>query len=68
MVDAATATPGIWVTFVGVTVLYLGLGVTLLLVLRMMSHRSRLGDASGEADVPYGPKGEPSRTREEVVG
>jgi cytochrome bd ubiquinol oxidase subunit I len=68
VVDAATANTGIWVTFVGVTVLYLGLGVTLLLVLRMMSHRSRLGDASGEADVPYGPKGEPSRPREEVVG
>jgi cytochrome d ubiquinol oxidase subunit I len=67
VVDAATANTGIWVTFVGVTILYLGLGVTLVLVLRMMSRRFRLGDASGDAGVPYGPKDERSRSHEEVA-
>jgi len=39
-----------------VVLLYLGLGVTTVLVLRMMSRRFREGGGrSGEADVPYGP-------------
>ena len=53
--DAATANTGIWVTFIGVVILYIGLGVTTVLVLRMMSRRLRRGDRLGEADVPYGP-------------
>jgi cytochrome d ubiquinol oxidase subunit I len=53
--DAATANTGIWVTFVGVVILYLGLGVTTILVLRQMSRRFRAGGPSSEADVPYGP-------------
>ena len=32
--DAATANTGVWLTFVGVTVLYVGLGVTTIVVLR----------------------------------
>ena len=53
--DAATANTGIWITFIGVVILYIGLGVTTILVLRMMSRRFREGSRSGEADVPYGP-------------
>ncbi len=53
--DAATANTGVWITFIGVVVLYLGLGVTTILVLRGMSRRFREGDRSDESDVPYGP-------------
>jgi cytochrome bd ubiquinol oxidase subunit I len=53
--DAATANTGIWITFIGVVLLYVGLGVTTILVLRQMSRRFREGDRTGEADVPYGP-------------
>ena len=44
VVDAATANTGIWITFIGVTILYVGLGITTILVLRMMSRRFREGD------------------------
>ncbi len=57
--EAATANTGIWVTFVGVVVLYAGLGVTTVLVLRGMSRRYRRQDEQGgafdERDAPYGP-------------
>jgi cytochrome bd ubiquinol oxidase subunit I len=57
--QAATANTGIWVTFLGVVVLYAGLGVTTVLVLRGMSRRFRRQDEDGqsveEVDVPYGP-------------
>ncbi len=58
--QGATANTGVWVTFIGVVVLYLGLGVTTVLVLRMMSRRFRRQDEAGgafdEVDVPYGPR------------
>ena len=53
--DAATANTGIWITFIGVVLLYIGLGVTTVLVLRQMSRRFREGDRFDESDVPYGP-------------
>src|SRR3954470_6192755 len=53
--DAATANTGIWITFVGVVLLYLGLGVTTILVLRIMSRRFRAGEQVANEDVPYGP-------------
>jgi cytochrome d ubiquinol oxidase subunit I len=53
--DAATTNPGVWVTFVVVTLLYAALGVTLILVLHGMSRRARARDGLEEADVPYGP-------------
>ena len=53
--DAATANTGIWITFLGVVLLYIGLGVTTVLVLRQMSRRFREGDRVGESGVPYGP-------------
>src|SRR3954454_12533984 len=46
--DAATANTGVWITFVAVLLVYLGLGVTLILVLRQMSRRWRAGDAEAE--------------------
>ena len=42
--DAATANTGVWATFLGVAALYIGLFVTLVLVLRSMSRRFRAGD------------------------
>jgi cytochrome d ubiquinol oxidase subunit I len=57
--DAATANTGVWVTFVAVFVLYIGLAVTTVLILRNMSRRYRLreGGTGGDDDVPYGPSG-----------
>jgi cytochrome d ubiquinol oxidase subunit I len=52
--DAATANTGVWATFLGVAALYIGLFVTLVLVLRSMSRRFRLRGPA-EHDVPYGP-------------
>ncbi|MGO4255006.1 cytochrome ubiquinol oxidase subunit I [Marmoricola sp. RAF53] len=60
VVDAATANTGIWITFVGVVVLYAGLGVTTILVLRMMSRRYRENGRLEETGVPYGPSEPPS--------
>jgi cytochrome bd ubiquinol oxidase subunit I len=54
--DAATANTGVWITFVLVTVLYIGLGVTTVLILRNMSRRFRERGVA-EQDVPYGPSG-----------
>ena len=39
--DAATANIGVWITFIVVAILYLGLGITTILVLRGMSRRAR---------------------------
>jgi cytochrome d ubiquinol oxidase subunit I len=67
VVDAATANTGIWITFVLVTVLYIGLGITTILVLRQMSRRFRRGDGFNESEVPYGPS-EPTDKAKEPVG
>ena len=61
--DAATANTGIWITFIGVVLLYIGLGITTILVLRMMSRRFRQGDRLGDDAVPYGPS-EPTSSGE----
>jgi cytochrome d ubiquinol oxidase subunit I len=53
--EAATANTGVWVTFVLVTCLYVGLGVTTVLVLRGMSRRFRRAEGFDESDSPYGP-------------
>ena len=52
--EAVTANTGIWVTFILVLVLYVGLGITTILVLRGMSRRFRHRDGFVETDVPYG--------------
>ena len=61
--DAATANTGIWVTFIGVVLLYIGLGVTTVLVLRGMSRRFRSGDRFDDAGVPYGPSERPDELK-----
>jgi cytochrome d ubiquinol oxidase subunit I len=72
--DAATGNTGVWITFVAVVALYIGVGVTTILVLRGMSRRYReqAGGAGGpgsESDVPYGPSGPPPAAPEpEEVG
>ena len=53
--DAATANTGVWITFVLVTILYAGLGITTILILLKMSKRYRERDPAA-ADVPYGPR------------
>lgn len=54
--EAATANTGIWVMTVIITALYLGLGVTTILVLRKMAKRFREGTGDDDSDVPYGPR------------
>ena len=61
--DAATGNTGVWITFFAVLAIYIGLGVTLILVLRLMSRRWREGDAASEVDEggPYGPRPTPEQ-------
>ncbi len=54
--DAATANTGVWIMSVIVAVLYIGLGITTVLILRRMSKRFRERGESDD-DVPYGPSG-----------
>jgi cytochrome d ubiquinol oxidase subunit I len=67
--QAATTNDGVWATFLVVAAIYLGLAVTLVLVLRIMSRRFREGGAAAERGSPYGPREVPSEAREpERVG
>jgi cytochrome d ubiquinol oxidase subunit I len=56
---AATGNPGVWATFLGVFLLYVGLGITTVLVLQGMGRRYRESDEGTgqfeESDAPYGP-------------
>ena len=54
--DAATGNTGVWITFLVVAALYLGLAITTILVLRGMSRRFRSDEGADESDVPYGPR------------
>jgi cytochrome bd ubiquinol oxidase subunit I len=54
--QAATTNTGVWATFLVILGLYIGVAVTLVLILRAMSHRFREGDAD-ETGGPYGPRG-----------
>ena len=53
--DAATGNTGVWITFIGVVVLYVAVGLTLILVLRSMSRRFRRAGGLVEHEGPYGP-------------
>jgi cytochrome d ubiquinol oxidase subunit I len=64
--DAATANTGVWVMTVLVTLLYVGLGITTVLILRKMSKRFRDRDV-GDHEVPYGPSDPAPTTPEEVT-
>jgi len=65
--DAATANTGVWITFIGVFVLYAALGVTTILVLRGMSRRFRRSGGFVENDTPYGPTEQAAAEVEEAV-
>jgi cytochrome bd ubiquinol oxidase subunit I len=54
---AATDNEGVWVTFLVIAALYIGVAVTLVLILRAMSRRfrERGGGDHDESDTPYGP-------------
>ena len=45
-----------WITFLAVAALYIGVAVTLVLVLRTMSRRFREQGEQVELDGPYGPR------------
>jgi cytochrome d ubiquinol oxidase subunit I len=53
--DAATTHTGVWITFIVIAVLYVGVAITTALILRAMSRRFRQGDEH-EHDAPYGPR------------
>jgi cytochrome d ubiquinol oxidase subunit I len=63
---ASTGNTGVWLTFLVVFAIYLVVGVTLVLVLRLMSRRFRAGEEEVEAGGPYGPRPEPEPARELV--
>jgi cytochrome bd ubiquinol oxidase subunit I len=65
--DAATGNTGVWITFVLVAILYIGLGITTVLILRLMARRFRERSLA-EYEVPYGPSGPapPRHEREQV--
>ncbi len=52
--DAVTQADGVWVTFVGVMLLYTALGAALVITLRAMARRWRAADEE-DSEVPYGP-------------
>ena len=53
--DAATGNTGVWITFIAVVILYIGLAATTIVVLRRMSRRYREADRFVDDDAPYGP-------------
>src|SRR6478736_6230652 len=57
--DAATANTGVWISFIVVTLLYLALGVTAILVLHGMAKRFRRAGGFNDVDSPYGPSARP---------
>jgi cytochrome d ubiquinol oxidase subunit I len=65
--QAATANTGVWITFFAVLAIYLGLAVTLVLVLRLMSRRWREGETAVDAGGPYGPRPAPERAEAEEL-
>lgn len=53
--SAATTNSSVWLTFVTIVGIYVGLGVTTILVLRTMSRRWRESGEVPDSGVPYGP-------------
>jgi cytochrome d ubiquinol oxidase subunit I len=65
--NSATANTGVWLTFVLVCAIYAGLGVTAILVLRLMSRRWRQGEEEVEGGGPYAPRPTPGSAEKELV-
>jgi cytochrome d ubiquinol oxidase subunit I len=57
--DAATGNTGVWITFFAVVALYIGVGITTILILRGMSRRFRRAGGFIDHDAPYGPSEPP---------
>jgi cytochrome d ubiquinol oxidase subunit I len=59
--QGATTNGGVWLTFLVVLALYIGVAVTLVLILRTMSRRWRAGGAGAgdEGGGPYEPRATP---------
>jgi cytochrome d ubiquinol oxidase subunit I len=53
--QAATENTGVWITFLVIAALYIGVAITTILILRSMSRRFRRGEEA-ESDAPYGPR------------
>jgi cytochrome d ubiquinol oxidase subunit I len=64
--EAATANTGVWITFLAVIVLYIGVGITTVLILRSMSRRFRANTDLDDHHVPYGPSA-PIEPREDAT-
>jgi cytochrome d ubiquinol oxidase subunit I len=56
--DAVTHADGIWFTYIAALILYTALGITTILILRLMARRWREGEEDIE-DIPYGPQEAP---------
>jgi cytochrome d ubiquinol oxidase subunit I len=54
--QAATTNQGVWITFLVILGLYIGVAVTLIVILRSMSRRWRAHPELEEREVPYGPR------------
>ncbi len=54
--QASTTNQGVWLTFLVVLGIYLGLGITTIWILRSMSRRWRTGTDLPETETPYGPR------------
>lgn len=59
--DAVTGNSGVWITFIGVVVLYTAVVATLIAVVRAMARRWNAAELAGEEDIdshdtPYGPR------------
>jgi cytochrome d ubiquinol oxidase subunit I len=65
--NAATGNTGVWITFFTVLAIYIGLGITLVLVLRLMSRRWRQGDEDAESQGPYAPRPVPEHSHAEEL-
>ena len=61
--DAATGNTGVWITFLVIAALYVGLAITTVLILRKMSRRFR-EQGLGDHEVPYGPRSPESEPRD----
>ena len=61
--EAATGNTGVWITFLASSGIYIGVGVTLVLVLRLMSRRFREGEqpTRPRSGGPYGPGPTPAQ-------
>jgi cytochrome d ubiquinol oxidase subunit I len=62
--EAATLNSGVWITFIVISVLYVALAVTTIVILRSMSRRFRAKQV-GDHEVPYGPR---PATLDEQIG